>query len=168
MFVKRYKGDKTHEWPAKEFSHAVGGTLCALAVRLAYEKLNPVLEGADPASVPYWQLPSGTPVTRAKLQSFLQTHMKQQGAPEKLYKPHSLRKGGATALLAAGVPLPQIQLMARWVSPNEHDSALRFVNEGAVGLCFHATRLVQLGGMLSLDVVSEEKRFWTAYTTRPG
>jgi hypothetical protein len=38
--------------------------------------------------------------------------------PAKLYKTHSLRKGGVTAMLAAKVSLPQIQLMARWVSPN--------------------------------------------------
>ena len=44
--------------------------------------------------------------------------MARMGAPAKLYKSHSLRKGGVTAMLAAGVPLPQIQLMARWVSPN--------------------------------------------------
>ena len=36
----------------------------------------------------------------------------------KLYKSHSLRKGGATAMLGAKVSLPQIQLMARWASPN--------------------------------------------------
>jgi hypothetical protein len=163
MFIKRYKGDKTHEWPAKEFSQAVGGSLCALAVRLAYERLNPVPVGADPASIPHWQLPSGQPVTRSKLQSFLQSHMKRQGAPDKLYKSHSLRKGGVTALLAAGVPLPQIQLMARWaVSPNMTQlyASLTKVRLDAA--------FTQLGGMLSLDVVSEERRFWTAYTTRPG
>jgi hypothetical protein len=42
-----------------------------------------------------------------------QVHMARMGAPAKLYKSHSLRKGGVTAMLAAGVPLPQIQLMAR-------------------------------------------------------
>jgi hypothetical protein len=135
MFVKRYKGDKTHEWPAKEFSHAVGGALCALAVRLAYEKLNPVPEGADPAAVPYWQLPSGTPVTRARLQSFLQAHMRLQGAPEK--------RCTSPTLCGREEPLRFWRLVCRYHRSSlmaRHDPALRFVNEAAVGLCFHATR----------------------------
>jgi hypothetical protein len=144
------------------FSPAIGGVLCALAIRLEYERVNPVPTGSDPATIPYWQLPSGTPVARARLQTFLQMHMKAQGAPEKLYKSHSLRKGGVTALLAAGVPLPQIQLMARWVSPNmaELYASLTTQRLDSAFSC--------LGVMSSLDVVSEESRFWTAYTARPG
>jgi hypothetical protein len=162
MHVKRYKGDKRHNWPAKVFSPAIGGVLCALAIRLEYGRLNPVPAGSDPAAIPYWQLPSGTPLTRARLQTFLQMHMKAQGAPEKYYKSHSLRKGGVTALLAAGVPLPQIQLMARWVSPNmaELYASLTTKRLDSAFSC--------LGVMSSLDVVAEESRFWTACTTRPG
>jgi hypothetical protein len=97
------------------------------------------------------------------MQSFLQAHMRLQGAPEKLYKSHSLRKGGATALLAAGVPLPQIQLMARWASPNMTQLYASLTKQRLV------SAFTQLGGMLSLDVVSEVKRFfWKACTTRPG
>jgi hypothetical protein len=118
MFIKRHKGDKKQQWPAKQFSPAFRGKLCALALRLVYERLNPVPWNIDPSTVPYWQLPDTLPLTRTNLQSFLQAHMTRMGAPAKLYKSHSLRKGGVTALLAAGVPLPQIQLMARWVSPN--------------------------------------------------
>jgi hypothetical protein len=89
-------------------------------------------------------------------------HMKAQGAPEKYYKSHSLRKGGVTALLAAGVPLPQIQLMARWVSPNMAELYASLTTE-RLDSAFSC-----LGVMSSLDVVAEESRFWTAYTTRPG
>jgi hypothetical protein len=125
MFIKRYKGDRGHQWPVKRLAHARGGKLCCLAVRLAYEEINPVRAGVLPASVPYWQQPDGRPITRARLQNYLQVHMTRMGAPAKLYKSHSLRKGGVTAMLAAGVPLPQIQLMARWVSPNMASCMLR-------------------------------------------
>ena len=87
-------------------------------MRLAYEEINPVPDGTPLVSVPYWLQPDGRPITRTRLQNFLQAHMKRMGTPEQLYKSHSLRKGGVTAMLHAGVPLPQIQLMARWVSPN--------------------------------------------------
>ena len=105
MFIKRHKGDKKQQWPAKQFSPAFRGKLCALALRLVYERLNPVPWNIDPSTVPYWQLPDTLPLTRTNLQSFLQAHMTRMGAPAKLYKSHSLRKGGVTALLAAGVPL---------------------------------------------------------------
>jgi hypothetical protein len=39
MFIKRHKGDKRQQWPAKQFSPALGGKLCALALRLVYERL---------------------------------------------------------------------------------------------------------------------------------
>jgi hypothetical protein len=55
MFIKRYRGDKKQQWPAKQFSPALGGKLCALALRLVYEELNPVPWGVGigRAAVPY-------------------------------------------------------------------------------------------------------------------
>jgi hypothetical protein len=100
---------------------------------LEYERVDPVPMGSDPATISYWQLPSGAPVTRARLQTFLQMHMKAQGAPGKYYKSPNMAELYA--------PLTTQRL----------DPAFS---------C--------LGVMSSLDVVSEESRFWTAYTTRPG
>jgi hypothetical protein len=75
MFIKRYKGDKKQQWPAKQFSPAVGGKLCALALRLVYERLNPVPWNVDPSTVPYWQLPDTLPLTRTNLLSFFCKHI---------------------------------------------------------------------------------------------
>jgi hypothetical protein len=58
--------------------------------------------------------------------------------------------------------LPQIQLMARWASPIMTQLYASLTKQRL------DSAFTQLGGMLSLDVVSEVKRFWKAYTTRPG
>ena len=162
MFIKRYKGDRNHQWPVKRLAPARSGKLCCLAVRLAYEDINPVPPGVQPASVPYWQQPDGRPITRARLQNYLQVHMTRMGAPAKLYKSHSLRKGGVTAMLAAGVPLPQIQLMARWVSPNMAQLYAALTAEKSAEV-FSA-----IGGFDTLSVRDQEQKFWQTYTTRPG
>jgi hypothetical protein len=75
------KGDRDHQWPVKQLAPACGGKLCCLAVRLAYEEINPVPAGVPPACVPYWQQVDGRLITRARLQSYLQMHMKRMGAP---------------------------------------------------------------------------------------
>jgi hypothetical protein len=162
MSIKRYKGDRNHQWPVKRLAPARGGKLCCLSVRLAYEDINPVSPGVQPASVPYWQQPDGRPITRARLQNYLQVHMTRMGAPAKLYKSHSLRKGGVTAMLAAGVPLPQIQLMARWVSPNMAQLYAALTAEKS------AEVLSAIGGFDTLSVCDQEQKFWQTYTTRPG
>jgi hypothetical protein len=106
MHVKRFKGDKQN-WLAKVFSPAIGDS-----IRLEYERLHPVpmgSAGSDPATIPNWQLPSGSPLTKARLQTFLQMHMEAQGAPEELCKSHSLRKGG----VMSWAPSPGLTLWLR-------------------------------------------------------
>jgi hypothetical protein len=87
--------------------------------------------------------------------------MTRMGAPAKLYKSHSLRKGGVTAMLAAGVPLPQIQLMARWASPNMAQlyAALTAKKSAEV--------FSVIGGFDTLSVRDQEQKFWQTCTTRP-
>jgi hypothetical protein len=129
-----------------------------MAVRRLYEHLNPVPVGTDPSRVPYWQLADGSAMTRGRLQQFIQTHMSILGLDASVYKTHSLRKGGVTAMLAAGVSLPQIQLMARWSSPNMAKLYAQLVTTQS------ATILGQLGRMNNLSLTDCEDRFWTAYT----
>ena len=88
--------------------------------------------------------------------------MTRMGAPATLYKSHSLRKGGVTALLAAGVPLPQIQLMARWVSPNMVQLYASLTSHN-LGLAFQS-----IGKQSRLDLVANETRFWQAHTESRG
>jgi hypothetical protein len=76
----------------------------------------------------------------------MQGHLAEMGVPAKLYKSHSLRKGGVTAMLAAKVSLPQIQLMARWVSP---DMAQLYA---ALAAGVSAEVLTAIGRVESLDL----------------
>jgi hypothetical protein len=96
---------------------------------------------------------------RTRPQGYMQGHLADMKVPAKLYKSHSLRKGGATAILAAKVSLPQIQLMARWVSPNMAQlyAALAADVSGEV--------LTAIGRVETLDLQHHEKQFWAAYTT---
>ena len=159
MFVKRYKGDAKHKWPNKQLAFAIGGKLCTMTFRLLYEALNPLRPGAVAMEIPYWQLPDGSCLTRTRLQGYMQSHLADMGVEANLYKSHSLRKGGVTAMLAAKVSLPQIQLMARWVSPNMAQlyAALAADVSGEV--------LTAIGRVESLDLLHHEKQFWAAYTT---
>jgi hypothetical protein len=63
-----------------------------------------------------------------------------------------------TALLAAGVSLPQIQLMARWTSSNMAQLYAKLAtNRTAEIMC-------TLGSMASLELTTCESKFWGAYT----
>jgi hypothetical protein len=159
MFVKRYKGDSKVSWPNKQLAFAIGGKLCTMTFRLMYEKLNPLQPGVCAMEIPYWQLPDGSCLTRSRLQSYLQVQLRTMGVPDKLYKTHSLRKGGVTAMLAAKVSLPQIQLMARWVSPN----MAQLYSE--LSASTSAEVLIAIGKTESLSLQQHEKAFWTAYTS---
>jgi hypothetical protein len=88
--------------------------------------------------------------------------MKRMGAPEQLYKSHSLHKGGVIAMLHAGVPLPQIQLMARWVSLNMAQLYAALAVEKSADV------LSAIGGIDNLSVSDQAQKFWQSYTTRPG
>jgi hypothetical protein len=130
-----------------------------MTFHLMYEELNPLRPGTVAMEIPYWQLPDGSCLTRTRLQGHMQSHLADMGVPAKLYKSHSLRKGGVTAMLAAKVSLPQIQLMARWVSPNMAQlyAALAADVSGEV--------LTAIGRVESLDLQHHEKQLWAAYTT---
>ena len=70
---------------------------------------------------------------RSQVQVLIDTAAAQEGLPPKRFGTHSLRIGGATALLHAGVPVEIIKRWGRWVS----DSFQRYLwdaNEDAKGL----------------------------------
>jgi hypothetical protein len=54
-------------------------------VRKLYEEINPVPDEVDKQMVPYWQMPDGSPVTRERLQSFIQLHMQRMGCKASVY-----------------------------------------------------------------------------------
>jgi hypothetical protein len=148
MSIKRYKCDTKHKWPNKQLAFAIGGKLCTMTFRLMYEQLNPLRPGTVAMEIPYsGSSPTAAArLTRTRLQGHMQGHLAEMGVPAKLYKSHSLRKGGVTAMLAAKVSLPQIQLMARWVSP---DMAQLYA---ALAAGVSAEVLTAIGRVESLDL----------------
>jgi hypothetical protein len=65
-------------------------------------------------------------------------------------------------MLAAGVPHGQIQLMARWVSPNMVQLYATLESNQSANV------LAALGRQTSLALQHQQKAFWSCYTTRPG
>ena len=131
-------GDETHEWPAKEFSHAVGGTLCALAVRLTYAGYSSKAAVFSPS-----------PYAPAKCTGeAVQVSLSAEG--------RSHRASGGRCAFATDPTHGEMGL-------SDHDPALRFVNEAAVGLCFHATRwhVVTGCGVGSEEVLLEGMHYET-------
>jgi integrase len=60
--------------------------------------------------------PSSAAITYAQWLRFLRARMVQAGLPAERVGSHSLRRGGASAAMAAGVPLTSVMAMAGWRS----------------------------------------------------
>ena len=65
---------------------------------------------------PLFCTPAGMSITVSMVRDMVRRVMAAAGRPPHLYGAHSLRIGGATAALAAGVPPALIRLMGRWSS----------------------------------------------------
>jgi hypothetical protein len=65
---------------------------------------------------PLFCTPAGMSITVSMVRDMVRQVMAAAGRPPHLYGAHSLRIGGATAALAAGVPPALIRLMGRWSS----------------------------------------------------
>ena len=85
------------------------------------------------AHLPLFRTADGGPLWRSAVQGILQYAAREVGLDPDRYGSHSLRIGGATALLHAGVPIEVIKRWGRWLS----DSFQRYLwdaNEDAKGL----------------------------------
>lgn len=69
-----------------------------------------------PASAPLFCHASGAMITVDELRDVVKAAMEAAGRDPRRYGAHSLRIGGATAALAAGVPPQLIRLLGRWSS----------------------------------------------------
>jgi hypothetical protein len=107
------------------------GKSCRVVLRGGGSLLDPVAElwrlvHEDPvpkserASTPLFRTRSGSAgascVTVAEVRSIIKEMMRALGEDERLFGAHSLRIGGASAALAAGVPPSVIRLCGRWNS----------------------------------------------------
>ena len=68
------------------------------------------------ASTPLFRGSDGAAFSTAKVRGMVKTMVALGGVDPALYGAHSLRIGGATAALAAGVPALVIKAMGRWGS----------------------------------------------------
>ena len=89
-----------------------GDTTCAAALLRQYLASTPSAHPDDPLFV----LPTGAFLTRDHISKALQLHAPRVGLPPALTKPHSLRIGGAFALLVSGAPWPVIKAFGRWLT----------------------------------------------------
>jgi hypothetical protein len=71
---------------------------------------------AEWATTPLFRNGDGSPIRTSHLRGMVKTLMGRLGLPEALFGAHSLRIGGATAALAAGVSPSLIRLLGRWSS----------------------------------------------------
>ena len=69
-----------------------------------------------PSKGPLFCHSDGRPITVAEVRDEVRRVMRAAGQQPELFGAHSLRIGGATAALAAGVPPQLIRLMGRWSS----------------------------------------------------
>jgi integrase len=64
---------------------------------------------------------AGTPMTQKALGFRLGLWLQRIGLPKGEYSPHSFRRGGATAMFMAGIPISIISHHGRWASDAIHD-----------------------------------------------
>lgn len=110
----RTKGDPFHLGPALYLfdRSADGDTLCAAALLRAYLDSTPHHHPDNPL----WILPDGAYLTRQPAAAVLEHHASLVGLPPHLVKLHSLRIGGAFAMMCAGCPWPVIKAWGRWLT----------------------------------------------------
>lgn len=110
----RTKGDPFHLGPSLYLFDRTdqGDATCAAALLRAYLDSTP---HHHPDS-PLWILPNGAYLTSQPVAKVLEQHATLVGLPAHLVKLHSLRIGGAFAMLSAGCPWPVIKAWGRWLT----------------------------------------------------
>ena len=86
-----------------------------------------------PDSAPLFCDDAGASFTVAQVRAFVKEIMRAAGRDPALYGAHSLRIGGATAALAAGVAPSLIRLMGRW-SSDVYEIYCRLSEQSALGI----------------------------------
>ena len=96
---------------------AAGGSLLDPVAELwRMEKLDPIVDKAARRATPLFRHTTGEAFRVCEVCDLIRNLMQSIGRPRADYGAHSLRIGGATAALAAGVDPAVIRLMGRWSS----------------------------------------------------
>ena len=108
--------------------------LCPVAALTALQNAHPErFEGGSEILKPLFRRSKGEPILASQIKTLLGKAAELEGMPVDRMGTHSLRIGGASALLHAKVPIETIKRMGRWVS----DSFQRYLweaNEDTRGL----------------------------------
>jgi hypothetical protein len=102
---------------SKQAYSSFGGKLCIVGLLIHYLSIDPT-NGAQHSRTPLFRWPDGTPLRANDLRLWIKKVLSAMGVPPELYSGHSLRKGGATALVAMGVCETLVKIMARWLDCN--------------------------------------------------
>ena len=99
---------------SKQAYSSFGGKLCIVGLLIHYLSIDPT-NGAQHSRTPLFRWPDGTPLRANDLRLWIKKVLSAMGVPPELYSGHSLRKGGATALVAMGANEATVKIMARWL-----------------------------------------------------
>jgi hypothetical protein len=116
--IKSHKTDRQNAWRQKRVYACEGGILDLYSIVAHYRALASKHFGTPthPSKTPFFRHPSGMGLTAAMLRAFLRKALTAQGFAGKDYAPHSLRMGGASALVACNAPETVVKLAAGWLS----------------------------------------------------
>ena len=117
--IRFHKTDRRDTpWPVKRLWACPASLFCPIKwLKALVRSLPPVLPVAA-ATTPFFRHPSGAPLTGTRMTRFLQERMRATvpDADPEFYNTHSLRIGGAIALMELGASELEVKLMGRWSS----------------------------------------------------
>ena len=92
-----------------------GGDLCLVSLLIHYLHAGQSPAGTDLSKIPLFRWPDGSPLSAVQLRDWLKGMLGSLGFKADEFNCHSLRKGGATALVAMGANETTVKIMARWL-----------------------------------------------------
>jgi len=127
-------------------NHFRSGTdICVVKMMIAMRNAFPERFGDDQEK-PLFRMKNGSPLFRSEVQGIIQIAAEEVGVDPSRYAVHSLRIGGACALLHAGFSIELIQRWGRWAS-NAFQAYLWESSEDARGV---AEKMVASRGSLTV------------------
>jgi hypothetical protein len=127
-------------------NHFKSGTdICIVKMTIAMREAFPE-RFAEEAEEPLFRLSDGSPLYRSEIQGIIQLAAEETGVDKARYAVHSLRIGGACALLHAGFSIELIQRWGRWAS-NAFQAYLWESSDDARGV---AAKMVASRGSLTV------------------
>jgi hypothetical protein len=137
LMIRPVKNRKVLRGKHVELVLAAGGALIDAVEELCELFEIDQVPKAEWTTTPLFRNEDGSPIRTSQLRGMVKTLMRRLGQPERLFGAHSLRIGGATAALAAGVSPSLIRLLGRWSS-----DVYEIYTRLCLGLALDATRQV--------------------------